>query len=973
MESIDSFQRKLSLVKAFGLSIAVVGLVGSVAIANDVVINEVLASNGTAYSPNPADPFPSFPDAVELRNVTNQAVNLTGYSLSDNPSNPTKWQFPVGTMIPANGFLIVLANNEDSGLQTNFKLSSQGETLILSDSAGTEIQQLTFPRQRTDIAYGRLSDGSYAFLPNVTIGAANNETSAVLALIKRPQSDQESGIYQGSLAVSLSTEPGTTVHFTTDGSVPTTSSPVYSMPLTFTQTTVLKSIAVDGASGLTSDIASRSFIFTNVVHDLPVLIITPDEFSVIPSGGAAYDRFSFDGRIRIDFLETDGSLPISQYAEFRTSGLTSVVRPPFNGKISAKGRLGRDNLPHRFFPEKSEDRFERILVRGASQDFSQTRMRDGIVSRMISEGDIVDHEHEGFRPVAVYVQGIYSGHLNIREDDDRTFARQYFDLDEPFEKQTGSLNRLSSMYQRFASILPNPNAPDAIQRLDALVDVDETMLDLVVRDSFQAFEESVHWVSTANPTQRQRASLHDYDFCFGFPFRGNPPSLWNEVAWARASDNFPMDGQNTRFWHDAIQSCASYLMHFGYPERVNAIVDATAAEIRSEIPRTAAFYLSIKSPTASTNRERNLVVESLQEWEDFVTRVKDFVDDRMTGALPGLATTYSLNTVEVDIQTSDTARGEVSVQGYRVKPGREVGQYFANIPMRLQALPKQGYVFDQWLGDVPAGIVNDPLIELSLNATSSVTANFIPTPFTIAVSEIHYNPLTMSEADEFIELVNYGTSNIDIGGVSFTDGVTYTFPAGTILNAGARIVIRPTDYSDNLSNDGETLAISDPAGTLIESVTYNDVSPWPQAADGLGYSLVRINPADTAGASIATSWRLSSQLGGNPATSDALPITDTSSEGILTYTFGSRSPQLNIEPISMGNGSFMLEYERVVNADAVDVVLTSSTDLLGPWVTEDTIILRPEGVPENTLQTFMTTPILNDEVRKFFRLEITSR
>src|SRR5258708_39276698 len=51
---------------------------------------------------------------------------------------------------------------------------------------------------------------------------------------------------------------GATIHYTTDGSTPTTSSPVYTGALTFTQTTTLKAMAA--ASGMTnSGVASATY------------------------------------------------------------------------------------------------------------------------------------------------------------------------------------------------------------------------------------------------------------------------------------------------------------------------------------------------------------------------------------------------------------------------------------------------------------------------------------------------------------------------------------------------------------------------------------------------------------------------------------------------------------------------------------------------------------------------------------------
>lgn len=101
--------------------------------ASPVVINELVASNTATAS----DPQGEFEDYVELHNVTDQEVDLSGRYLSDEPSNPRKWQFPQGTKIAGNAFLVVWLDEDSTvtpGLHASFKLDKDGETLALVDS-----------------------------------------------------------------------------------------------------------------------------------------------------------------------------------------------------------------------------------------------------------------------------------------------------------------------------------------------------------------------------------------------------------------------------------------------------------------------------------------------------------------------------------------------------------------------------------------------------------------------------------------------------------------------------------------------------------------------------------------------------------------------------------------------------------------------------------------------------------------------
>lgn len=122
-----------------------------------VVLNEFMASNTSTI----ADPQGEFDDWIELRNITDSPVSLTGRYLSDEPNNPRKWQFPAGTTIPPNGYLLVWADEDSSvtnGLHASFKLSASGEEIYLTDTDANLNQVLdaiTFGAQTTDVSYGR--------------------------------------------------------------------------------------------------------------------------------------------------------------------------------------------------------------------------------------------------------------------------------------------------------------------------------------------------------------------------------------------------------------------------------------------------------------------------------------------------------------------------------------------------------------------------------------------------------------------------------------------------------------------------------------------------------------------------------------------------------------------------------------------------------------------------------------------------
>ena len=127
-----------------------------------VIINELMADNDNTV----ADPQGDYDDWLELHNLTDNSVLLTGMYLSDKEEEPTKWEFPENTEIPANGYLIIWLDEdgEDApeGLHANFKLSKKGETVMLvdTDARGNQVlDSITFGEQQEDVAFGRWPNG----------------------------------------------------------------------------------------------------------------------------------------------------------------------------------------------------------------------------------------------------------------------------------------------------------------------------------------------------------------------------------------------------------------------------------------------------------------------------------------------------------------------------------------------------------------------------------------------------------------------------------------------------------------------------------------------------------------------------------------------------------------------------------------------------------------------------------------------
>jgi len=151
-------------------------------VVGDLVINEFLASNSSIQP----DQDVEFDDWIELYNNTSTNIDLSGYYLSDNESNLQKWSFPNGTSIDANSYLIVWADKDttQAGLHANFKLSSSGEALYLSNGSGSLIDEIVFPVQTTDVTYGRFPNGTGAFTSMPSTFNAENSLDQITGIFE---------------------------------------------------------------------------------------------------------------------------------------------------------------------------------------------------------------------------------------------------------------------------------------------------------------------------------------------------------------------------------------------------------------------------------------------------------------------------------------------------------------------------------------------------------------------------------------------------------------------------------------------------------------------------------------------------------------------------------------------------------------------------------------------------------------------
>ena len=191
--------------------------------AGAVVVNEICTKNTKLAAPDG-----QFYDYIELYNTGSSEAAVGGYALSDDAAQPRLYVIPDGTVIPANGHLVVYCGVKAGGSVkgAEFGLSKSGETVIFSDQSGNVVESIELPPMNDDTAYARVPDGSsqFAIVSELSAGKANPTNVTQKLVVSAPQFSKGSGFYDSGFDLTLSADQGCTVYYTTDGSDPDTGS-----------------------------------------------------------------------------------------------------------------------------------------------------------------------------------------------------------------------------------------------------------------------------------------------------------------------------------------------------------------------------------------------------------------------------------------------------------------------------------------------------------------------------------------------------------------------------------------------------------------------------------------------------------------------------------------------------------------------------------------------------------------------------
>lgn len=694
-----------------------------------LVINELMQSNVETIM----DDIKEFPDSwVELYNPTDAAINLKDYKIGTKKKADKAWKLP-DMEVPAGGHVIIYCDKEgleDNRLHTNFRLESgdDGNLYLFmgSDMVDKLVGMAKMPAP--DVAYGRQTDGgeTWGYELKPTPGA-QNEGGVVDAkhILGAPVFSHTGRVVESGKRIRLvikapeGSPDGTVIRYTTDGSEPTTTSPIYKT--TFIEnTTVIRAKAF--CEGYISPISTaQSYIFHPREMTLPIFSVLTDdrylndaEIGLFANNNSKEDKKTHDWRrpVNIEFFNVPGTESIfNQLSETRIQGGASRANALKSMVFYANKRFDPDHkrFSYEFFPDQKPGvtEFKSFSLRDGGNDFGDLYFRDLIIQRTMA-ANVESFDWQAGHSAVLYINGEYMGMLNIRErsNEDNIYSNygglEDIDMVEIGHEQVNGVNQYeeelkegtADFYNAFKAFYSEKG--HTLAEYEQWLDVSEYLnvaaMNLFYGNNDWPGNNTVFWRpndddTTSGLPKRFRVIVKDTDFGLGLYGKQNDynmldllyhPEKHGGDAWAyeepvtRLLKNMLEDPEIRQM---LIDKCCVYMGDFMNGKGTGAMIDLIKAEAMEEFVAHRDKYDGWSWWGPKDNR---------QDITDKFNNAKNWATGRPEHFYKHIGTQWGLGSpVALTINKDNKKDLEITVNGIKLNGNVFDGKYFANSKLTI--------------------------------------------------------------------------------------------------------------------------------------------------------------------------------------------------------------------------------------------------------------------------------------------------
>lgn len=685
------------------------------ATAGSLIINEVMAANVDQF----ISPAYNFDGWMELYNPTGKSVELAGLYLSDDATNLQQWRTPATMgVVPAHGFATVwFDSNALNGNQAPFKLDMDGGTIIVSNADGDILAQATYPEAMERVSYARTTDGGpqWQLTDTPTPAATNAGASYAAKQLDAPVADKASCLFTGQMAIHVTIPTGTTLRYTTDGTLPT---------LAHGETSATGDFTIAGTTNfrfrlfqsgrLASTTTTRSYILKDKNYNLPVVSVVSDPDFLYndtigvyvkgvngrPGNGSSSPcnwNMDWERPVNFSWITTDNTMGINQDVDLEMCGGWSRAYTPHSFKLKgAKEYGGNKRLDYPFFTAKPFIRNRTLQIRNGGND-TYGRFKDPALQTIIQTSGI-DIDLQSFQPVHEFVNGQYIGVLNVREPNNKhyVFANYGWDDDEidQFEMSpdSGYVQKCGTdeAFNLWYALSAKAADEATYNEIKQLVDIDEYANYMAMEFYVGSYDWPQNNIKGFRKTDGGRFRFVSFDLDGAFsdsnPFNTfmNKQTYTFDQLYGCPVDRIRAEIKMVTIFRNMLSNATfkkkfidTYCLMGGSvfePTRANAVVDSLAAIVTPE------RALNNENPSSS------------------VRGVREGLQQRASASISALCNLSLMGVQQSQAQSatlsSNVAGATLYVNDIEVPTGRFDGKLFA--PVRLRAAAPAGYVFQGW-------------------------------------------------------------------------------------------------------------------------------------------------------------------------------------------------------------------------------------------------------------------------------------
>ena len=609
----------------------------------DIIINEV-SSVGSEW--------------IELKNITDEDINLSKYSITDNGGKLVKLP---DVVIKANGYYVMYCSDSiftnNGTLYTGFHINNTNERIKLYKN-GNLIDAFDVGRLYSGMSSG-ISDGKKVYYKNTTKGSKNSD-DYYIGYSEEPKFSINGGYVDKGTKIEIETSDDSEIYYTLDGSFPSKNSKVYEGPIEVNNTVVIKAIAYKD-DYIESKEISRTFVVGRT-HDIAFVSISsnPSSFFSDYEGILVYGYYynfkqDWERKIDFEFYEPDGSLGVSFTGGTKLVGQDSREEPQKSMAIYLRESYGQSSVTYPFF-DSDVTTFKSFVLRNSGEDPNRIKIKDTFLAGVL-KGQM-DIDIQDYRPVAVYINGAYYGLYNLREKMNENYIVSNFGYEKgtntvikgDYQAQAGSLYT----YNELVNYIRNHDTrnEDVYKYLETQIDMQELANYWVAR-TYYAETDTGNIRCWKNENGKWRWMLYDQDWSLFpslyryvdlyYPFEPYGHGIGNYFSTIITYKLW----QNWRFRDLYLSTFAYHMKNTFNPDRMIKILEEQASVVETEMPyHIDRWYYDY----ASVGK---LPISSMDGWRYNLETLKNIIRERYNLVKWNLKSQFRLSDYEYNVYFGD--------------------------------------------------------------------------------------------------------------------------------------------------------------------------------------------------------------------------------------------------------------------------------------------------------------------------------